>query len=160
MAHFHTWRASLLQYYLYIETLIMFKISTPGEADADRIATIHLAAMQPNALLHVQFPTQESLKSLHRFLVQDTLMHLNSLDKGVLVARDGALGDITGFVKWEVPSNAAGKVQQEEELDWPEDCCREWIDKYYEQAEKAERDAIGEMRCCRGFSFLRFLDLC
>ncbi|KAI0129447.1 acyl-CoA N-acyltransferase [Xylariales sp. AK1849] len=129
----------------------MFDVTTPNESDANRIASIHIAAMQSNMLLHAQFPTRGSLRSLHRYLVDDTALHLRNVSKGILVARDSDSQDIVGFVKWELPSKPG--QTEDEELDWPEDCDRKYIDEYYALAKEAELRAIGRMHCCH-FSFL------
>ena len=63
-----------------------FIVSRPTDTDAARIAEIHVAAIDLNPLLYVQFPTPESLVALREFLVMYMAGQLTSLKSGVLVA--------------------------------------------------------------------------
>ena len=81
-----------------------FIVSRPTDADAARIAEIHVA-MDPNPLLHAQFPTPESLMALQQFLAMYTAGQLTSPNSGVLVTRDAETDLVVAFIKWESPSH-------------------------------------------------------
>ena len=126
-----------------------FVISRPLEADAPRIAEIHLAAMDANPLLHAQFPARESLQSVRRFLEAYTAGQLRSPDSGVLVARDPETGAIAGFAKWDSPSHPEDVKLESGELRYLEGCRREFLDGYAALAEDAKKRCFGDEPCYR-----------
>ncbi|KAH7403429.1 amidase signature domain-containing protein [Cadophora sp. MPI-SDFR-AT-0126] len=120
--------------------------------DADRIATIHLEAFDSNPLLHAQFPTPASLKSLLPILSGETLRAIqNAQDtKAILVVKDTELeGDeqIIAFAKWDLPTET--KTELHEGVTWPEDCQQEWLVRYHELAEAAKDRVVGDAKCYR-----------
>jgi len=123
-----------------------FIVSRPTTADAPRIAEIHLAAMDLNPLLHVQFPTPESLVSLREFLVMYTAGQLTSPKSGVLVARDAETDRAVAFVKWESPFHHE-EFKLEEDLQYSKGCCRQYLDGYVALAEEAKKRSFGDRPC-------------
>lgn len=102
--------------------------------------------MDPNPLLHVQFPTPESLVALHEFLTVYTAGQLTSPVSGVLVARDAETDRVVGFAKWESPSHPE-EFKLEEDLQYSEGCCREFLDGYVALAEEAKKRSFGDKPC-------------
>ncbi|KAK4171845.1 hypothetical protein QBC36DRAFT_198413 [Triangularia setosa] len=124
-------------------------ICRPSEADAGRIAEIHIAAMDPNSLLHAQFPTPESLRELHRFLEAETLDEIRDAASGVLVSREGPAGPVTGFVKWASPSHPQDVKLERGDIVHLEGCCRRFLDEYASLAEQAKERWFGDKPCYR-----------
>ncbi|KAH7330224.1 hypothetical protein BKA65DRAFT_404889 [Rhexocercosporidium sp. MPI-PUGE-AT-0058] len=126
-------------------------------SDADRIATIHLAAFNDNPLLHAQFPTPSSLTALHSILALETqhaIQHAQDA-KAILVVRDteregGEPEQIIGFAKWDLPREGR-KLVLHEGVTWPDDCRQEWLDKYHGLAEEAKERVVGGRSCYREF---------
>jgi hypothetical protein len=127
----------------------MFDIEIPTADNAIRIAQIHVQAMDSNPLLHVQFPTPESLTDLLEFLRVDTILHLDDHTKGVLVARDPVSREIVSFIKWEISRPDDKTAQPNCEQPWPESCVLEYLDKYTELAEAAKGKIMGQKPCYR-----------
>lgn len=128
----------------------MFEITTPSDQDADRIAAIHVAAMDSNPLLHVQFPTPEALAKLHGSLAALTVSQLHSPTRsGVLVARDSASGKLVSFAKWDFPETPNTQEAEVEDTDWPEGSALQYLDGYTALAEEAKKRVLGEKMCYR-----------
>ncbi|KAK4241769.1 acyl-CoA N-acyltransferase [Achaetomium macrosporum] len=126
-----------------------FVITRPHEADAPRIAEIHLAAMDSNPLLHAQFPTPESLESLQQFLRAYTAEQLQNAASGVFVARDPDTGLIAGFMKWDSPSHPEDVKLESGDLRYLEGCRREFLDGYAALATEAKSRCFGDEPCYR-----------
>ncbi|KAK4127224.1 hypothetical protein N657DRAFT_548492, partial [Parathielavia appendiculata] len=126
-----------------------FTVERPGESDAPRIAEIHLAAMGSNPLLHVQFPTPESLKSLQQFLSTHTAEELRDSTSGVLVAREVESGVVVAFAKWDSPSHPGNTKLESGDLRNLEGCRREYLDRYASLAEEAKATCFGDGPCYR-----------
>lgn len=132
-----------------------FVVTRPQEADAPRIAEIHLAAMDSNPLLHAQFPTPESLESLDQFLAAYTVEQLHNSTSGVLVARDPETGVVVGFAKWGSPSHPENVKLENGGLRYLNGCRHEFLDGYAARAEEAKQRCFGDRpcycMCCRVF---------
>lgn len=126
-----------------------FDISPASSQDAKRIAAIHLAAMNSNILLHVQFPTPQSLVNLEAFLADYTLSQLRDPTSGVLVARDPVSQEIVSFAKWDFPEISDAVKEETETFKWSEGCCQQYLDDYAALAENAKKRAIGDLPCYR-----------
>jgi hypothetical protein len=126
-----------------------FLVERPEESDASRIAEIHLAAMHSNPLLHVQFPSPESLKALQQFLTKHTAEQLRDPASGVLVARDPETNVIVAFVKWTSPSHPENTNLESGDLRDLEGCRREYLDRYAALAEEAKMTCFGDKPCYR-----------
>jgi hypothetical protein len=129
----------------------MLQLTVATEADADCIASIHLAAFDSNPLLHAQFPTPSSLEVLHAALSQDAL---NAIRNGegcgtiVMVVRDTeADGQIISFAKWDLPEKP--KVIAHSDFTWPEGCGQEYLDENREKAGSAKNRVVGNKPCYR-----------
>lgn len=99
-----------------------------SEGDEHEVARVHLKAMDKNELLHAQFPNREALDFLQQWLEKDTLEHISSSDKGVLVARDNETGEIASFVKW-IVHRVVDEQTTDDEV-WPSFCRSEYLDSY------------------------------
>ncbi|KAK3292699.1 uncharacterized protein B0H64DRAFT_329042 [Chaetomium fimeti] len=129
-----------------------FEVTRPQEADAPRIAEIHLAAMDANPLLHAQFPAPESLRALRSFLEDYALEQLRNAASGFLVARDPETGVVAGFAKWDSPSHPEDVKLERSDLRDLEGCRREFLDDYASLAEEAKKRCFGEQVCyCLNF---------
>lgn len=124
-----------------------FVVTRPQEADAPRIAEIHLAAMDANPLLHAQFPARDSLTALRRFMEDYALEQLRNPTTGFLVARDPETDVVAGFVKWDSPSHPADGKLESGDLRYLEGCRREFLDGYASLAEEAKKRCFGEQAC-------------
>jgi hypothetical protein len=124
-----------------------FVVTRPQEADAPRIAEIHLAAMDANPLLHAQFPARDSLRALQRFMEDYALEQLRNPATGFLVARDPETDVVAGFAKWDSPSHPADVKLESGDLRYLEGCRREFLDGYASLAEEAKKRCFGEQAC-------------
>ncbi|KAH9212641.1 hypothetical protein DL95DRAFT_391363, partial [Leptodontidium sp. 2 PMI_412] len=124
---------------------MVLQLRPASPSDADRIATIHLAAFNSNPLLHAQFPTPASLAALQTILAQETLHAIQNRQnaKAILVVRDtelegGEEEQVIGFAKWDLPrKEGEEKLVLHEGVTWHEDCRTEWLDRYHDLAEEA-----------------------
>jgi hypothetical protein len=124
---------------------IQISLATPS--DATPISTLHISAFNVNPLLHVQFPTPSSRQSLQRFLALEILRDLGDPGRAVVVARDaeGEENMVVGFASWALPGAVEGDGEKEKE--WPLDCRREWLEKYYDKVVEARKRVVGEREC-------------
>lgn len=99
------------------------------EGDEHMVAQVHLQAMENNELLHAQFPCKEALDFLRQWLEKDTLEHIHSKEKGVLVTKDTETSEIASFVKWVVHRNVSDE-QPDEDEEWPSFCRSQYLDSY------------------------------
>lgn len=129
-----------------------FQIRTPSEGDVGRIAAIHLAAMDTNPLLNVQFPSAVTRERLKSFLEGDLLNELRRPKPGMLVACDTVTDEIVSFARWDYPSSGGGAdgVKLEAgELRNLEGCRPEFLERYAALAEETEQRLLGDMPCYR-----------
>ncbi len=126
-----------------------FATARPLEADAPRLAEIHLAAMDSNPLLHAQFPTPDSLENLRRFLKAYTANQLRDAASGTLVARDTESNTIAGFVKWDSPSHPEDVKLESGDLRNLEGCQVEFLDGYASLAAQVRERSFGDRLCYR-----------
>lgn len=123
-----------------------FDIVPAIEGDAAEVADVHLRAMEDNALLHAQFPNTESWTFLREWLQNDTVQHVNSGSKGVVIAKNGDSKDIASFVKWEVHGGqrVCADQQPAQTENWP-DCCRtEYLEPYGELTARKRKQFMGD----------------
>ena len=120
-----------------------FDIIVPSRGDAAGLASLHIAAMDANLLMHAQFPNDEARQFLHSWLCEDTQHHIANDNTGVLIARDADTGRIASFVKWNV-QRPNEKEEQEPDENIPECCRREYLDSYAELTKKARREVLGD----------------
>lgn len=136
-----------------------FQIRTPSEGDVGRIAAIHLAAMDTNPLLHVQFPSAATLERLKSFLEGDLLNELKKPKPGMLVACDAVADEIVSFARWDYPSSGGdgegGAKLEAGELRNLEGCRPEFLERYAALAEETEKRLVGDMPCYRASCVLR-----
>lgn len=120
-----------------------FQIHSASETDAPEVADVHLESMQDNALMHAQFPNDESLCYLRHWLTRDTEEHIAVDSKGVLVARTPDGANVTSFVKWHVfhPHSASEDASAEE---WPDSCRAVYLDSYADLTAKTRREVLGD----------------
>ena len=118
-------------------------------SDADRIASVHLAAFDSNILLHAQFPTRSSLEGLHTILskdARDIIQNGETCGKIVLVVRDPeADNQIIGFAKWDLPTVR----KSNSDITWPEGCQQQYLDEYHEKADAVKNRVMGNKPCYR-----------
>lgn len=129
-----------------------FEIVVPSENDAPSMASVHLDAMDPNLLMHAQFPNTESLEFLRGWLCRETLDHVRSDDKGVLIARDTDTGKILSFVKWAI--HGLRQTRSELEDEFPACCRREYLDSYAALTKEARVKVLGDKPHYREFSLV------
>ena len=130
---------------------MVLQLSDAAVEDVDRIASVHLSAFDSNVLLHAQFPTPASLAFLHSLLSQEllhTIQNVQAAGKAVMVVRDTeAENQIIGFAKWDLPS--VSNKEYHAGVTWHMDVRQEFLDVYYEKAERAKARVIGDKSCYR-----------
>ncbi|RDW71800.1 amidase signature (AS) enzyme-5 [Coleophoma crateriformis] len=115
-----------------------------GEADAELIAAIHLAAFDSNILLHAQFPTSTALASLQTILAEETKSSIRDPTKTVLIAKQ--YSKVIGFAKWDLPTHT--KIPFED-IVWPDDADHDYLDQYANKAEAAKGRVTSDEPCYR-----------
>lgn len=134
-----------------------FDVVIPLADDASITSDIHLRAMQDNLLTHAQFPNPQAWEYFREWLTKNTMEHIQQANKGVLIARDPATGDVASFVKW-LEYGPGGEVSlltptaTTTEDEWPEFCGRGILDEYTVIAAEARKRILKE----RGY-FRKFL---
>ncbi|RSM20003.1 hypothetical protein CDV31_001082 [Fusarium ambrosium] len=118
------------------------EIVVPSENDAPSMASVHLDAMDPNLLMHAQFPNIESLDFLRGWLCRETMDHVRSENKGVLIARDTDTGSILSFVKWAI--HGLRQTRSDHEDEFPACCRREYLDSYAALTKEARVKVLGD----------------
>lgn len=137
---------------------IALHICAPSEVDGARIADIHLAAMDSNPLLHVQFPTPDSLARLRDYLEAYIIKELHDPTKGILVARLEDTREIISFVKWDHPTHGADAGNEKLEtgdIKEIEGCDPLYLERYAATAATAKERYFGNNKC-----YCRFLESC
>ena len=112
MSQVHIWYQVIILQLQHNHLVVMALLVSPASIDeVDRIAEIHLAAFDSNPLLHVQFPTSSSLRTLKHTLAQEMRCSIEAGDasgKSVLVVKDHTANNlIISFAKWEFPTPLA-----------------------------------------------------
>lgn len=120
-----------------------FEILVPSEREAPGVTDTFFAAMDINLLMHAQFPNPESKEFFRGWLFRDTMDHVKSVDKGVLVARDPETGKIASFAKWNVQRQPRSREMEEEADDdeFPDFCRRQYLGPYADLT-KSKRDKV------------------
>lgn len=122
-----------------------FDIVSAVEGDAAEVADVHLKAMDDNALLHAQFPSDESLAFLRGWLANDTVQHMKDDNKGVLLAKDVKSKEIASFVKWQVHRAQKTSTDQPAQAEnWPEGCRTQYLEPYGELTERTRTQVMGD----------------
>lgn len=125
-----------------------FDIVIPLADDAAVTSDIHLRAMEENLLTHAQFPNPQAWEFFREWLTTNTREHIQHSNKGVLIARDSATGEIASFIKW-LEYGSGGEVALPPpttavEDEWPEFCGRLILDEYTNIAADARKRVLGE----------------
>ncbi|KAF5972010.1 gnat family protein acetyltransferase [Fusarium bulbicola] len=122
-----------------------FEILVPSEREAPGVTDTFFAAMDINLLMHAQFPNPESKEYFRGWLFRDTMDHVQSIDKGVLVARDPETGKIASFAKWNVQRQPRSPEMEEKEEanddEFPDFCRRQYLGPYADLT-KSKRDKV------------------
>ncbi len=130
---------------------MVLQLSTAGVEDVDRIASVQLATLEANTLIHTQFPTPGSLKGLHAFLSEEMLDIIQTgQDSGkvVMVVRDTeADNQIISFAKWVLPT--VSEAAHPAEPPWPKDCREDLLNQYREKADAVKSRVVGDQPCYR-----------
>ena len=125
------------------EKIMVLELGPATPAEADEIASLHLLSFNSNISLHAEFPTPQSLKGLHTFLIQDAIEDLQDPGKALMVVRDSDIGRIVSFAKWHLP----GTATHHSDVRWPEGCRQMLLDEYGEKAEAARKRVLGDREC-------------
>jgi ribosomal protein S18 acetylase RimI-like enzyme len=112
------------------------------EGDEQMVARVHLRAMQHNELIHAQFPSEKALDFLRQWLEKDTLDHIHSDEKGVLVTWDNESKDMASFVKWIVHRKVSDE-QPDDDQQWPSFCRSEYLDSYADLTANIRQEVMG-----------------
>lgn len=121
-------------------------LSEAAESDADRIATIHMAAFGPNKLLRAQFPTEATREGLQVCIADKALRDIRDPKTAVLVIRDQ--NEIISFAKWHFPI-PRGEEYEEPPWIWPEGTNFAVLDEWTERAQAVYLKILGNTPCYR-----------
>lgn len=122
------------------------------EADAARIADIHLAAFKTNEMLLAQFPTPDIRKKLWTTLKDRAIAEVQDPHWVILVAVDDN-GEIISFAKWCLPIRESDHYT-ELPWEWPEGTNMAVLDEWTEKVEAANARILGSTPCYRKSSRL------
>ncbi|KAI1065116.1 hypothetical protein LB507_000938 [Fusarium sp. FIESC RH6] len=118
-----------------------FEIVVPSEKETPGVADTFFTAMDINLLMHAQFPTPRSKEFMHGWILKDTMDHVQSADKGVLVARDIETGKIAGFAKWNIQRQPRLGEEDHDDEEFPDYCRRQYLGPYAALT-KSKRDIV------------------
>lgn len=124
-------------------------LSPANESDADRIATIHMAAFGANLLLRAQFPTAAIRDELRTCIAEKALADIRDAKTAVLVIRDNQ-NEIISFAKWSLPVFES-EIYVETPWRWPEGTNLAVLDEWTKKVEAAEKKVLGGGPCYRMF---------
>lgn len=124
-------------------------VTSAAPGDAPEVAQIHIKAMDYNELLHAQFPSEEALDFLQRYLEKETVEFLQSDGKGVLVGRDSESGEIAGFAKWIVHREGDDDAPADDV--WPSFCRAEYLNPYADLTARVRKSVMGSAPYYRKF---------
>ncbi|KAH2917284.1 hypothetical protein KXW25_007248 [Aspergillus fumigatus] len=126
---------------------VVFALDTATEADAPRIADIHMAAFHTNGMLLAQFPTPAVRKGLWMSLVDKVVKEIRDPQWEVLVARE-ADDRVVSFAKWCLPLSES-TVYEEEPWVWPEGTNMAILNAWVKKVEQAAKEIMGKTPCYR-----------
>lgn len=135
---------------------MVFALDTATEADAPRIADIHMAAFHTNGMLLAQFPTPAVRKGLWMSLVDKVVKEIRDPQWEVLVARE-ADDRVVSFAKWCLPLSES-TVYEEEPWVWPEGTNMAILNAWAKKVEQAAKEIMGKTPCYRTFCAIRLSD--
>ncbi|CAF3538757.1 hypothetical protein FGSG_09523 [Fusarium graminearum PH-1] len=122
-----------------------FEIIVPSEKEVPGVADTFFAAMDINLLMHSQFPTPKSKEFMYGWLLKDTMDHIQSADKGVLVARDPETGKIASFAKWNIQRQPRlGEEEDHDDEEFPDYCRRQYLGPYAALTKSKRDKVLGE----------------
>jgi hypothetical protein len=124
-------------------------LSQAVESDADRIATIHMAAFGENLMLQAQFQTPAILEMLRTSIADKAVLDIRDPKIAVLVVRDQ--GEIISFAKWKLPVLESERYV-EAPWSWPEGTDLTILGEWGEKVEAAQQKILGATPCYRKFS--------
>ena len=128
---------------------MVFSLSVAEESDCQRIAAIHMAAFEGNAMLQAQFPTLSTRESLKICIAQKALDDIRDLRIAVLVVRDSE-GEIISFGKWSLPIFEPD-TYVESPWFWPEGTDLVCLEAWVEKVECANRRILDDKPCYRKY---------
>ncbi len=120
-----------------------FDIGVPTPEEAPVVSTVHLQAMTNNALTQAQFPGAVGAEYFHSWLARNTLQQARDANKGTLVARDSATGEVAGFIKWLVHEAGSDEAAAKELESFTKPSNTQLLDSYGELTERARREMMG-----------------
>ncbi|KAI6351013.1 hypothetical protein MCOR25_010209 [Pyricularia grisea] len=119
----------------------MFEILEPSESGCQRMAEIHVKAMNPNSLLQAQLPTDESIRQLEIFLGRNYGLVRSSPTNRALIAEHITSGCVSGFTCWETDTSDRDQQPskiEDSELKYSKGCRKEYLEQYAALAANAE----------------------
>ncbi|KAI1137573.1 putative GNAT family acetyltransferase [Hypoxylon sp. FL0543] len=116
------------------------------QADARRIAEIHMAAFRDNAMLQAQFPTAAVRQALQKCIELKALADINDPNVTVLVVKEK--DDIIAFAKWSHPIPDAENYAETPWI-WPDGTDETVLAAWSEKTEEAFKHAMGTVPCYR-----------
>lgn len=126
-------------------------LSLAEEADADRIADIHMAAFGTNLMLRAQFPTPSVREKLKITLIEKVIDEIKDPKWAVLIARDEKKKDIVSFAKWRRPI-LDSEAYAEGAWNWPDGTRLDILEEWTRLVEDASESVLRGQPCYCEFS--------
>ena len=142
-----TFTTSLRLQWRLIEADMVLELSSASEADATRIADIHMAAFGSNKMLRAQFPTPSIRKELEACIAEKALADIRDPMVAVLVARNNE-DTVISFAKWALPVPHM-ETYAETPWHWPEGTNLTVLNRWITLVEDAQKRILAEQPCYR-----------
>lgn len=123
------------------------RLATATEADAGRIADIHMLAFGSNPLLLAHFPSPSVREDLRICIAQKALYDIRNSNIAVLIVRDQA-NEIISFAKWSLPVTSV-EPHVEAPWIWPQGTNMLVLDEWTKKSEAAKSKTLGDAFCYR-----------
>jgi GNAT superfamily N-acetyltransferase len=118
-------------------------LSEAAEADAERIATVHMAAFGTNPMLRAQFPTPAIRAQLQTRIARKAVADIRDPKTAVLVVRDPRIGnEIISFAKWTRPILEL-EAYVEPAWEWPDGTNLKVLDAWTEEVDAMQQVVLG-----------------
>lgn len=128
-------------------TLALFSAE---EADAGRIADIHMAAFGTNLMLQAQFPTPSVRDKLLASLVEKVINEIRDPKWAILIVRDEK--EIVSFAKWRRPIFKS-EVYVESPWNWPDGTRLDVLEKWTKIVDDASEEVLRGKPCYCEFKY-------
>ncbi|KAI1375400.1 putative GNAT family acetyltransferase [Hypoxylon crocopeplum] len=132
---------------------MVLEMSPATQADARRIAEIHMAAFEDNAMLRAQFPTNMVREALQRSVELKASADIDDTNITVLIVRDlhcqcKEKDNVIAFAKWSHPILDTENYVEAPWI-WPDGTDEKILAAWTKKTEEAFERAVGAVPCYR-----------